>query len=209
MVKHTQEFIEKHERLLKEREELKLQKVAEREEKKKQSHYKKLKYNRSRYHNIKSEKPEKYEKYLIYMAEYRDAQRKKIKNEREKKIKYLIEEKGCVKVSFKKSVHPYYINEKAEIFNYTGKKVKASNVANGYHMIGGCLLHRVVWIAFNGKIPDGYEIDHIIPVKNGGTDELSNLRLATHKENCNNILSIENYKAHNKLVDRSYMKKNN
>lgn len=54
--------------------------------------------------------------------------------------------------------------------------------------------HRVKWIYFNGEIPDGMTIDHIIPVKNGGTNKLSNLRLLSLKDNCNNPLSISNHK---------------
>ena len=49
--------------------------------------------------------------------------------------------------------------------------------------------HVVKWIYFNGDIPDGYQIDHIVPVKNGGTNKLSNLRLATPKENQNNAIT--------------------
>jgi hypothetical protein len=40
----------------------------------------------------------------------------------------------------------------------------------------------------NGKI---YEIDHIIPTRNGGTDSFNNLRLVTHKDNMNNPLTTE------------------
>ena len=54
--------------------------------------------------------------------------------------------------------------------------------------------HRAKWYFFNGDIPEGYEIDHIIPIRNGGTNKLSNLRMVTHKENCNNPLSIINQK---------------
>ena len=54
--------------------------------------------------------------------------------------------------------------------------------------------HRYKWEFFNGKIPEGMEIDHIIPVRNGGTNKLSNLRLVTRKENLNNPISIENQK---------------
>lgn len=62
--------------------------------------------------------------------------------------------------------------------------------------------HTVKWEYFNGKIPEGYEIDHIIPVRNGGTNKLSNLRLVTHEENMNNeITTNENCaKGHWKVV---------
>jgi hypothetical protein len=35
-------------------------------------------------------------------------------------------------------------------------------------------------------------IDHIIPIKNGGTNKLSNLRVVTPKENQNNPKTLEN-----------------
>lgn len=54
----------------------------------------------------------------------------------------------------------------------------------------------MIWEAFNGKIPEGYEIDHINTIRND--NRLENLRLFTHKENCNNPLTIENYKQSNK-----------
>ena len=44
-------------------------------------------------------------------------------------------------------------------------------------------VHRLVWIAFNGPIPEGYEVNHISEDK---TDcRLANLNLMTHKENNN------------------------
>jgi hypothetical protein len=52
--------------------------------------------------------------------------------------------------------------------------------------------HSIKWIYFNGGIPDGYVIDHIVPVKNGGTNKLSNLRLVTPKGNANNELTRNN-----------------
>lgn len=50
--------------------------------------------------------------------------------------------------------------------------------------------HTVKWEYFNGRIPEGMQIDHIIPIKNGGTNKLSNLRCVTHKENMNNEFTI-------------------
>lgn len=38
-----------------------------------------------------------------------------------------------------------------------------------------------------------YEVDHIIPVKNGGTNALSNLRLVSIKDNHNNEATLINY----------------
>lgn len=44
-------------------------------------------------------------------------------------------------------------------------------------------VHRLVWEAFNGKIPDGMQINHINEIKDD--NRLSNLSLATAKENAN------------------------
>ena len=54
-------------------------------------------------------------------------------------------------------------------------------------------VHIAKWIYFNGEIPEGLEIDHIIPVRNGGTNKLSNLRLVTHGENMNNSITLDNF----------------
>lgn len=62
---------------------------------------------------------------------------------------------------------------------------------NGYirnnTKIGSKLQHIIVWETFNGKIPDGYQIDHINTIRTD--NRLENLRIVTHKENCNNPLS--------------------
>ena len=52
--------------------------------------------------------------------------------------------------------------------------------------------HNMKWVYFNGDIPEGYVIDHIIPIRNGGTNKLSNLRLVTPKENQNNPMTKRN-----------------
>lgn len=78
--------------------------------------------------------------------------------------------------------------------NQFGKKeriLKPKLTHNGYYQVAlfknsngkFYLVHRLVWIAFNGQIPEGYEINHLDerPVNNA----LSNLSLVTHKENLN------------------------
>lgn len=49
--------------------------------------------------------------------------------------------------------------------------------------------HCAKWEYFNGRIPDDKELDHIIPIKNGGTNALSNLRLVDHQTNSLNPIS--------------------
>ena len=61
----------------------------------------------------------------------------------------------------------------------------------GYYMIGlrkqstqkKYLVHRLVWITFNGQIPEGLQVNHINEVKTD--NKLENLNLMTAKENCN------------------------
>lgn len=68
------------------------------------------------------------------------------------------------------------------------KKLKGSNL-NGYivHTIGYCgrrvqvKEHRIVWMSVNGRIPDGYVIDHINSIKTD--NRISNLQLLTNAEN--------------------------
>ena len=77
------------------------------------------------------------------------------------------------------------------------KILKPIITSNGYYQIelyknsNGkfYLVHRLVWIAFNGQIPEGYEINHLDerPINN----RLSNLSLVTHKENLNYGSRIE------------------
>lgn len=96
--------------------------------------------------------------------------------------KYTIFENGTVIGKFGKPI------------GNTNKKGYTYVTINGKQM----LKHRLIWIAFNGSIPDNLEIDHIVPVKNGGTDSIQNLRLVSHDENCNNGISKTNYVESNK-----------
>ncbi len=78
-------------------------------------------------------------------------------------------------------------NRKAgEVAGYVGD--------NGYRLIRvqGAMYgsHRLIWIFFNGPIPEGYEIDHA----NGNQfdDRISNLRLASRMENMRNRAMYKN-----------------
>lgn len=193
--------LELEEKKYKEKLEKKISKLLEKEEMNKRLREKN--YNRMKCDS------EKYEKYLESQKKFREKY-KAIKKENEKK--QLIENIGCseyrtVSVNGKM----LYVTEDARFFKENGKELFGSTNATGYRTInynGKCnAAHRLVWVAFNGEIPDKMEIDHIIPIKNGGTDELSNLKIASHKDNCNNPISVENYRIHNRMVDRSYLRK--
>lgn len=83
-----------------------------------------------------------------------------------------------------------------------GRMLKKNIVGKGYRRFDLCkngeyaypYAHRLVWETFMGKIPEGLEIDHIIPVSDGGGDELSNLRVTDRKGNMNNPLTLPKMK---------------
>lgn len=72
-----------------------------------------------------------------------------------------------------------------------GRILKPGKDNGGYQHIGLCkdgkrttfAVHRLVWEAFNGKRPEGMEINHIDEDKSNNS--LDNLNLMTHKENVN------------------------
>ena len=63
-------------------------------------------------------------------------------------------------------------------------------------------LHRLVYMAFFGDIPKGMEVDHID--NDRANCCVSNLRLASHVNNCKNPNSIARYKAANALNKGKY-----
>ena len=86
--------------------------------------------------------------------------------------------------------------------------LKPDYAPNGYERVclsknGKYRHHRVakiIYETFVGPVPQGMEIDHI----NGdNTDNrLENLRVCTHKENCNNPITLERNKAANETRSR-------
>ena len=71
------------------------------------------------------------------------------------------------------------------------KILKPLITRNGYYLTGlyknsirkFYYVHRFVWEAFNGTIPEGLQVNHINEIK--ADNRLSNLNLMTCKENCN------------------------
>ena len=95
---------------------------------------------------------------------------------------YQVSNLGRVKSLERIDARGHRVNEKI---------LKPSITRNGYYLIGlyknliqkVYYVHRLVWIAFNGQIPEGYEVNHINEIKSD--NRLSNLNLMTHKENMN------------------------
>lgn len=98
---------------------------------------------------------------------------------------------------------PYYATKDGKIINMTKKiEIRFENAGNYFRFVGyynlnrkHFLVHRVIWEAFNGPIPEGLEIDHIDG--NPHNNNLSNLQAITHREN---ILK--------RNIDYSYRSKN-
>lgn len=72
-----------------------------------------------------------------------------------------------------------------------------------------CYIFKPIPLKYQGIPLENLEIDHIKPLKNGGTNELSNLRWSTRKDNANNeetkrnmSKALTNRKDQSKIVDQ-------
>lgn len=91
---------------------------------------------------------------------------------------------------------PYYATRDGEILNIAkGIKIHFEKSGNYYRFSGyynlnkqHFLVHRVIWEAFNGPIPAGYDIDHIDG--NAHNNALNNLQAITHSDNLKNVSLI-------------------
>lgn len=98
---------------------------------------------------------------------------------------------------------PYYITKDGEVINVSKKiKIRLEKSGNylrfsGHYNLNGkhFLVHRAVWEAFNGEIPEGYDIDHIDG--NPHNNKLENLQAITRAENIKK-----------RVMDWSYVSKN-
>lgn len=113
--------------------------------------------------------------------------------------------------------YPYEVFEDGTVYrrprqtrygwNLKRLKIHPTKATNGYLIVKlycpkddsykRIYLHRLVYMAFNGEIPEGYEIDHIDGDRQNCA--LCNLKAVTHKENCSNEVSRARYKFSNAL----------
>lgn len=106
----------------------------------------------------------------------------------------------------------YYIYDDGRIYSLISKKfLKPKYRIDRYLEIGifdnnkkrkFFTIHRLVYEAFNGSIPKGFEIDHIDGIRDN--NRLENLRLLTHKENNQIKHHLEQYKE----IEKERYKKN-
>ena len=95
---------------------------------------------------------------------------------------YQVSNFGRVKSLERLNARGYRVNEKI---------LKPTITHRGYYLIGLCknsiqkfyYVHRLVWISFNGTIPEGLQVNHINEIKTD--NRLENLNLMTAKENMN------------------------
>ena len=107
-----------------------------------------------------------------------------------------------------RSLNRIFTNCRGRKQSFRERILKPENVFDGYERVclskNGRYKHfrvaTLVYEAFNGSIPEGLEIDHI----NGDrTDNrLENLRVCTHKVNCNNPITRERIRAANESRSR-------
>lgn len=95
--------------------------------------------------------------------------------------------------------------------HYQGKEhiLKQAKTRIGYLQVGlykngkrrNFLVHRLVWEAFNGPIPEGMQINHLNEEKTD--NRLENLSLMTAKENHNwGTINARISKSHNKIINQ-------
>ena len=77
-----------------------------------------------------------------------------------------------------------------------GKILSVHKDKDGYDVINlngkNFKIHRLIAYMFIPNPENKPFIDHIIPIRNGGTNDISNLRWVTSKENCNNESTLKN-----------------
>lgn len=85
--------------------------------------------------------------------------------------------------------YPFDVDDKGQVyFSGTDRKKAITKRKGGYGFIEyhttkrkRIAVHRLVWEAFNGEVPEGMEIDHID--RNPSNNNLSNLRTVSRSQN--------------------------
>ena len=106
---------------------------------------------------------------------------------------------------------PYFCSKDGNIYNLE-KRIKIKLEKSGkYLRFQGAynlnhkkfLVHRVVWEAFNGPIPEGMDIDHIDG--NPHNNHLDNLQIVSHSDNCKKAKhnNIEVYSVHKNTGEKN------
>ena len=91
---------------------------------------------------------------------------------------------NCGRIKNQKSnkiLKPYVMQIQCKNKKYLIHRIRLSK----NNKLKAFLVHRLVWVAFNGVIPQGYQIDHID--NNPQNNRLQNLQLLTRSENCKKI----------------------
>lgn len=93
--------------------------------------------------------------------------------------------KGIDRVIIRKNGRPLFCK---------GQMLKFKTNKDGYYIVQLSkekkylrLVHKLVWETFNGKVPDGLEIGH--NDGNNKNNNLDNLYLCTHQQNCNHPIT--------------------
>lgn len=95
----------------------------------------------------------------------------------------------------KDDTFPFELGDDGLVYRFNLRKyawelLKGTKKADGYYAVGWTIpyhgkrmgfIHRIVWIANNGPIPNGYEVDHVDMDK--GNNAIENLRLVSHGDN--------------------------